>query len=35
MCSFYAAACAFRVKPSVCSLSLLAKGLVLAARGPA
>ena len=35
MYSFHAAACAFRVKPIVCSLSLLAKGLVLVARGPA
>lgn len=32
MYSFYAADCAFRVKPFVCSLSLLAKGIVLAAR---
>jgi hypothetical protein len=33
MYSFYAAASAFRA--NVCSLSLLAKGLVLGARGPA
>jgi hypothetical protein len=34
MGSLYAAACAFRVKPIVCSLRL-AKGLVVVARGPA
>ena len=32
MYSFGAADCAFRVKPFVCSLSLLAKGIVLVAR---